>query len=356
MGSKITKYLTSISLTFALFGNLYADDEPQPPADQTTQEVKIKTDRKGDFVANILWQNTYATTSGMNASRISLESLCDTSVYFDLEGGALGLCLNQHNMEEKSGFHMDGSGYYAGISCGSPSLYKIGVKFVSQHTNAKAHLGHDEVATDYLSLGGFWEVHGFKGRLIVVGNYLYTHGFHNLNHTHRQLIGACHASFESQTVGSALSFYFPLKARTNNRLTVIPFFRYQAFASKQNDFKEKGARVRSFVTPDSLVDISVPFGLHNKLAFHGYFPSLWELEVSYKPTLLRQKHLVGSVLVADDGTWISSPTEVCYHAFSINLKNETQVFKHLHINFDYQCDASSSTCSHYILAGGKLVF
>ncbi|WP_375793527.1 autotransporter outer membrane beta-barrel domain-containing protein [Chlamydia sp. 12-01] len=356
MGSKLTKYLTSISLTLALFSNVYADDADQTSTNPTTKEIEIKTDRKGDFVGNIFWQSAYAATSGMNISRVSLESLSDKSFYFDIEGGALGLCLYQQDVEEKAGFHMDGAGYYTGITFGSPSLYKIGFKFATQHTNANANIGHDEVASDYLSLGSYWEIHCFKGKFILAGNYLYTHGFHELNHTHRQLLGACYGSFESQTVGSALSFYFPLKARTNDRLTVIPFLRYQAFVSKQDKFTEEGARVRTFVTPDALVDVSLPFGLHNKLAFHGRCPSIWELEVAYKPTLLRQTPLVGSVLVADDGSWISSPTDVNYHAFSVNLKNETRLFKHLHINFDYQCDISSSTCSHYILGGGKLSF
>ncbi len=356
MGSKITKYLISISLTCALFTALYADDASQTSDNQPTKDIQIKTDHKGDFVSNIFWQSTYATVSGMNAFRVSLESLSDTSFYFDIEGGVLGLCLYQQNIEEKLGFHMDGAGYYTGISFGSPSLYKIGFKCVAQHANAKANVGYNEVATDYLSLGSHWQVHCFRGKLILTGNYLYTQGNHQINHTHRKLLGACYGSFESQTVGSSLACYFPLKARTNNRLTVTPFFCYQACISKQGNFKEKGARIRTFATTEDLVDVSLPLGLHNTLVFHGCCPSLWELEVAYKPTVLRQTPLVGSVLVADNGIWISSPTEVSYHAFSINLKNDIRLLKHLHINCNYQCDISSSTCSHYLLAGGKLSF
>nr|WP_238374153.1 autotransporter outer membrane beta-barrel domain-containing protein [Chlamydia caviae] len=378
MGSKLTKYLTSVSLTLALFGNVYADDATPITTHPTTKEtdtkidtqadIKVetqtekpetKTDRKGDFVANIFWQSAYATTSGMNISRVCLDSLNNNSFYFDIEGGALGLCLYQKNMAEKAGFHMDGAGYYTELSVGSPSFYKLGFKFASQKTNAKANIGHDEVASDYLSFGSYWEVHLFKGKFILAGNGLYSRGLHYLNHTHRKLLGACCASFESQTIGSALSFYFPLKAIKNDRLTVMPFFRLQAVLSRHDPFTEQGARVRTFSgSPkfDEFLDTSLPFGLHSQLAFHGRFPSIWELEVAYKPSTQRQLPVVSSKLVADDGTWVSTPTNVSRRAVSVNLRNETQVLKYLNMHVDYQCDLSSSTRSHYLLAGGKLSF
>ncbi|AZU10432.1 autotransporter outer membrane beta-barrel domain-containing protein [Chlamydia psittaci] len=354
MISTITKYLTSISLTFALFTNLYAEDASQTSEVQESQDTQIKTDQKGDFISNIFWQSTYATLCGMNTSKVSLESLSNRA--FNIEVGALGLCLYQKDIADKQGFHMDGAGYYAGISGESASMYKVGFHCVIQQANANANASHNEVATDYLSLGSHWQINCFRGKLILTGNYLYTQGNHQINHTHSELLGACYGSFESQTMGNTLSCYFPLKARTNHRLTVTPFLRYQAFSSKLNNFKEQGARIRTFVPSKGLLDVSFPFGLHNTLVFQGCCPSLWELEVTYKPTVIRRTPSVSSVLVADKGMWISSPTDVSYHAFSINLKNDIRLLKHLHIKCNYQCDISSSTCSHYLLAGGKLSF
>ncbi|WP_139414782.1 autotransporter outer membrane beta-barrel domain-containing protein [Chlamydia abortus] len=362
MKSTITKYLTSISLTFALCANLYAEDtdhaseiqEIQETQDTQTQTDHIKTDHKGDFVSNIFWQSAYATTCAMHTTKVSLESPSDRA--FNIEGGALGLCLYQKDSAEKRGFHMDGGGYYLGISGESASRCKIDVRCAIQEANANANASHNEVATSYLSVGSHFQINCFQGKLILSGDCFYTEGNHRINHTNRKLLGACHGSFESQTVGSSLSCYFPLRAKTNHRLAVTPFFGYQTVSSRLNSFKEHGARIRTFVSSENLVDISFPFGLHNRLVFQGCCPSLWELEVAYKPNAVRRTPLVGSVLVADKNVWISSPTDVSYHAFSINFKNEIQLLKYLHINCNYHCDVSSSTCSHYLLAGGKLSF
>ncbi|AFS22108.1 autotransporter outer membrane beta-barrel domain-containing protein [Chlamydia psittaci] len=354
MKSTITKYLTSISLTFALCTNLYADDASQTSEIQENQDTQIQIDHKSDSVSNIFWQSTYATMCGMNAGRVSVDSLSDRA--FNIEGGALGLCLYQKDDIEKRGFHMDGTGFYTGISAEAASRYKVGFHFVAQNTHAMANASHNEITTDYLSLGSQWQINCFQGKLILVGNYLYTLGNHQINPTDSQRVEDCCDAFESQTIGNSLSCYFPIKAKTNHRLTVTPFVCYQAFSSRLNKIQEQSTYLQTLLASDVFLDVSLPFGLHNALVFHGCCPSVWELQVAYKPTVFRTVPVVDSIVVADNSSWTSSPIDVSYHAFSINFRNNIQLLKHLHINCNYQCDISSSTCNHYLLAGGKLSF
>ncbi|WP_348663829.1 autotransporter outer membrane beta-barrel domain-containing protein [Chlamydia vaughanii] len=335
--------------------NLHAEETTEKQASET-ENLSTQMDARGQFIANAYWQSIYASRLAQLTARSYSQTLKD-EFYFDIEAGLLGLCLCQKNLEGQNGFHMDSTGLYTGLYIGRPSKYKFGLVVASQLANAKEKQGHNESETQYLSLSSHLEGHGFDGRLIVVNRNTLTVGVTDFNSTQQGLLGACYGSFNGGSAISSLYFYFPIKAKTNDRLTIMPFIGYVMSVAQQNGFEEEGVRPRVYETGDAVLsDLSLPFGIYNKLAFRGCCPSLWEIEVSYKPTIARKDPSIGTLFVADKKYWVSQPTSVCHHNASLHLKNETQLLKFFHINLDYQCDFSSTTRSHYILGGAKLSF
>ncbi|SPN73593.1 Polymorphic membrane protein F,chlamydial polymorphic outer membrane protein repeat,Chlamydia polymorphic membrane protein middle domain [Chlamydia serpentis] len=305
--------------------------------------------RRGEFIANTLWQSVYTTLLGLqsltpqNPRQIGLEA--------SLQG--LGFLMIQHSRQGSRGFRTHATGYAATSSRTTATQNYFSLGFTQMISKTKEQQTQNKTSSHNYIAGLRFDSLLFNERVSTGFALAYSYGNH---HTHCHYTetqkGISEALFHNHTLGGSLTFTFFPDSITQS-FKIYPFISAVAVRCSQPSFQETGYHARKFATKHPLTNVSTPLGL--SLQWQR-FPMLWTTELSYVPTVYRQNPELLTTSLISNGTWTAKATPVSYNAGVLKIKNISQLFSRATLSLGYSAQISSSTLSHDLRAESHIMF
>ncbi|WP_100934650.1 polymorphic outer membrane protein middle domain-containing protein [Candidatus Chlamydia corallus] len=314
-------------------------------ADWTPLGYRPHPERRGEFIANTLWQSAYTALAGLQA----LPSWNEEKVLAaSLQG--IGLLVHQKSREGYKGFRSHTTGYST-TSCG-----KLSLGFAQFFSKTKEQESQNRISSHTYFSGMRLGSTLLKEWVSLSLSFAYTFSSQHTHTIYHDLLkGSSDGSFYNHTLGGTLSCVF-LPQPQGHTLQIYPFITALAIRGDLATFKESGDHAREFSTHHPLTNISLPVGIRASWKTWHQVPMFWLTEISYRPTLYRQDPELHSKLLISGGTWTSHATPVAYNILAIKVRNNIQIFPKVILSLDYFADISSSTLSQYLNAASIIRF
>ncbi|WP_375793528.1 hypothetical protein O1W69_00085 [Chlamydia sp. 12-01] len=308
----------------------------------------VNPQHRADLVANTLWQTAYKATA-------FYPSLMDnTTSSFHLQGEGLGIHTRQKDKNAILGFSSRSLGYSGECLLSSDTHHKFLLTFSQVIGKMKEHISKNKVASHnyliHLSLQMPW----FHEHLITTASLGYCYSDHHMQSFYPQNKKS-ETQFEDHALSARVGCYLYEKLSLLNHY-FTPFIQLSGVRVEQTKINEIGDFPRSFSNQHPLIDIALPIGIQTSWIPKTHLPSFWEIQFAYQPSIYRQNPKILTTLLASNGSWISSGSSVARHSLHAEGRNSVYLFHNIVAFLNYQLDLSSSTTSHYINAGSRVVF
>ncbi|WP_108897130.1 polymorphic outer membrane protein middle domain-containing protein [Chlamydia serpentis] len=320
-------------------------------ADWTPLGYRPHPERRGEHIANTLWQSAYSALAGLQTfSYSNQESILEGS----LQG--IGLFIHQKNNEGYRGFRSHTTGYSATSSIRPSENHKFSLGFAQFFAKTKelesqaSTSSHSYFSAMHLESPVFKDWMRFSLALAYMFSSQHTHyTYHGL------LQGSSHGVFYNHTLAGVVScIFFPQPE--SRSLHVYPFITALGIRGDLATFKEVGDHAREFSMYHPLTNVALPLGVRVSWKTLQRIPMFWLTEISYLPTLYRKNPELHSKLLISGGAWTTRATPTAYNACAIKVKSAIQLFPKVVLSFDYSLGISSSTQSHYLNGTSTIKF
>ncbi|WP_348663823.1 polymorphic outer membrane protein middle domain-containing protein [Chlamydia vaughanii] len=308
---------------------------------------------KTPLVANALWQTFYTTMSGLQS--LPSITLGEQESAFEFSGQGLGITVRQRTKNQIYGFRMESAGYAVGTSSRTLENQKLAFAFSQHFSQVQEKISDNKLSTK--NYFGGMQVHFplFNERILTSGSLAYCYGDHKLKNFYKEDDKASQGSFYSHSFAATINCFLPFLF-IGNEFTLAPFVEAIAFRSTISSFEETGDFIRKFSSLRPLRTLTTPVGIAMQWEQNSNTPTIWKLELAYKPIVHKQYPKILTTLLASNGMWASYGTPITRHSFTTSLNNETLIFNNLKIFMNYHGEISSSTFSNYLKAGSSMHF
>ncbi|WP_080123321.1 polymorphic outer membrane protein middle domain-containing protein [Chlamydia suis] len=301
--------------------------------------------RRGDLVANNLVHSGRNTTT-------CLRSLLPDNSWFALQGSASTLFTKQLKRLDYHGYSSASKGYVLSSLVSGAHGHKFLLAFSQSSDTMKEKITKNTISSRYY-LSALCFEHPMFDRVALIGAAACNYGSHKM----RSFYGTKKSSkgnFHSTTLGGSLRC--ELRDRMPLRsIMLTPFIQALISRTEPASIKETGDLARLFSLEQAHTAVVSPIGIKGSLSSNKWPAIAWELEVAYQPTLYWKRPLLNTLLIKNNGTWVTTNTPLAKHSF-YGRGSHSLKFSYLKLFANYQAEVATSTVSHYINAGGALVF
>jgi Autotransporter beta-domain./Chlamydia polymorphic membrane protein middle domain. len=299
--------------------------------------------RRGDLIADNL------VHSGRNTT-MYLRSLLPDDSHFSLQGSAATLFTKQQKRLDYHGYSSASKGYIVASQVSGAYGHKFSLSFSQTSNTMKEKITNNRISSHYYLSALCFEQPMFD-RIALIGAAAYNYGTHKM----RSFYGDTKSSkgeFHSTTLGGSLRCELRNSARRSIALT--PFIQGLFSRTEPASIQETGDLSRLFSLEQAHTSVVAPIGI--KGMYSQKWPTVsWEMELAYQPTLYWKRPLLNALLIKNNGSWIATNTPIAKHSF-YGRGSHFLKFSCLKLFANYQAEVATSTVSHYINAGGALVF
>lgn len=301
--------------------------------------------RRGDLVANNL------VHSGRNTTTY-LRSLLPDNSWFALQGSASTLFTKQLKRLDYQGYSSASKGYVVSSQVSGAHGHKFLLAFSQSSDTMKEKITKNTISSRYY-LSALCFEHPMFDRVALIGAAACNYGSHKM----RSFYGTKKSSkgnFHSTTLGGSLRC--ELRDRMPLRsIMLTPFIQALISRTEPASIQETGDLARLFSLEQAHTAVVSPIGIKGSLSSNKWPAVAWEVEVAYQPTLYWKRPLLNTLLIKNNGTWVTTNTPLAKHSF-YGRGSHSLKFSYLKLFANYQAEVATSTVSHYINAGGALVF
>lgn len=301
--------------------------------------------RRGDLVANNLVHSGRNTTT-------CLRSLLPDNSWFALQGSASTLFTKQQKRLDYQGYSSASKGYVVSSLVSGARGHKFLLAFSQSSDTMKEKITKNTISSRYY-LSALCFEHPMFDRVALIGAAACNYGSHKM----RSFYGTQKSSkgnFHSTTLGGSLRC--ELRDRMPLRsIMLTPFIQALISRTEPASIQETGDLARLFSLEQAHTAVVSPIGIKGSLSSNKWPAIAWELEVAYQPTLYWKRPLLNTLLIQNNGTWVTTNTPLAKHSF-YGRGSHSLKFSYLKLFANYQAEVATSTVSHYINAGGALVF
>ncbi|WP_080124590.1 polymorphic outer membrane protein middle domain-containing protein [Chlamydia suis] len=301
--------------------------------------------RRGDLVANNLVHSGRNTTT-------CLRSLLPDNSWFALQGSASTLFTKQLKRLDYHGYSSASKGYVLSSQVSGAHGHKFLLAFSQSSDTMKEKITKNTISSRYY-LSALCFEHPMFDRVALIGAAACNYGSHKM----RSFYGTKKSSkgnFHSTTLGGSLRC--ELRDRMPLRsIMLTPFIQALISRTEPASIQETGDLARLFSLEQAHTAVVSPIGIKGSLSSNKWPAIAWELEVAYQPTLYWKRPLLNTMLIKNNGTWVTTNTPLAKHSF-YGRGSHSLKFSYLKLFANYQAEVATSTVSHYINAGGALVF
>lgn len=301
--------------------------------------------RRGDLIANSL------VHSGRNMT-MGLRSLLPDNSWFALQGAATTLFTKQQKRLSYHGYSSASKGYTVSSQASGAHGHKFLLSFSQSSDKMKEKETNNRLSSRYY-LSALCFEHPMFDRIALIGAAACNYGTHNM----RSFYGTKRSSkgkFHSTTLGASLRCELrdsmPLRS-----IMLTPFAQALFSRTKPGAIRESGDLARLFTLEQAHTAIVSPIGIKGAYSSDTWPTLSWEMELAYQPTLYWKRPLLNTLLIQNNGSWVTTNTPLAKHSF-YGRGSHSLKFSHLKLFANYQAEVATSTVSHYINAGGALVF
>ena len=301
--------------------------------------------RRGDLVANNLVHSGRNTTT-------CLRSLLPDNSWFALQGSASTLFTKQLKRLDYHGYSSASKGYVLSSQVSGAHGHKFLLAFSQSSDTMKEKITKNTISSRYY-LSALCFEHPMFDRVALIGAAACNYGSHKM----RSFYGTKKSSkgnFHSTTLGGSLRC--ELRDRMPLRsIMLTPFIQALISRTEPASIQETGDLARLFSLEQAHTAVVSPIGIKGSLSSNKWPAIAWELEVAYQPTLYWKRPLLNTLLIQNNGTWVTTNTPLAKHSV-YGRGSHSLKFSYLKLFANYQAEVATSTVSHYINAGGALVF
>lgn len=301
--------------------------------------------RRGDLVANNLVHSGRNTTT-------CLRSLLPDNSWFALQGSASTLFTKQLKRLDYQGYSSASKGYVVSSQVSGAHGHKFLLAFSQSSDTMKEKITKNTISSRYY-LSALCFEHPMFDRVALIGAAACNYGSHKM----RSFYGTKKSSkgnFHSTTLGGSLRC--ELRDRMPLRsIMLTPFIQALISRTEPASIQETGDLARLFSLEQAHTAVVSPIGIKGSLSSNKWPAIAWEVEVAYQPTLYWKRPLLNTMLIKNNGTWVTTNTPFAKHSF-YGRGSHSLKFSYLKLFANYQAEVATSTVSHYINAGGALVF
>lgn len=301
--------------------------------------------RRGDLVANNLVHSGRNTTT-------CLRSLLPDNSWFALQGSASTLFTKQLKRLDYHRYSSASKGYVLSSQVSGAHGHKFLLAFSQSSDTMKEKITKNTISSRYY-LSALCFEHPMFDRVALIGAAACNYGSHKM----RSFYGTKKSSkgnFHSTTLGGSLRC--ELRDRMPLRsIMLTPFIQALISRTEPASIQETGDLARLFSLEQAHTAVVSPIGIKGSLSSNKWPAIAWELEVAYQPTLYWKRPLLNTMLIKNNGTWVTTNTPLAKHSF-YGRGSHSLKFSYLKLFANYQAEVATSTVSHYINAGGALVF
>ena len=301
--------------------------------------------RRGDLVANNLVHSGRNTTT-------CLRSLLPDNSWFALQGSASTLFTKQLKRLDYHGYSSASKGYVVSSQVSGARGHKFLLAFSQSSDTMKEKITKNTISSRYY-LSALCFEHPMFDRVALIGAAACNYGSHKM----RSFYGTKKSSkgnFHSTTLGGSLRC--ELRDRMPLRsIMLTPFIQALISRTEPASIQETGDLARLFSLEQAHTAVVSPIGIKGSLSSNKWPAIAWEVEVAYQPTLYWKRPLLNTLLIKNNGTWVTTNTPLAKHSF-YGRGSHSLKFSYLKLFANYQAEVATSTVSHYINAGGALVF
>ncbi len=190
-------------------------------------------------------------------------------------------------------------------------------------------------------------------RIALIGAAAYNYGTHktyNFYGTKKFSKGNFHSTTLGGSLRCELRDSMPFQS-----IMLTPFIQALISRTEPASIQEQGDLARLFSLKQPHTAVVSPIGIKGVYSSNKWPTVSCEMEVAYQPTLYWKRPILNTVLIKNNGSWETTNTPLAKHSFygrgSSSLK-----FSYLKLFANYQAQVATSTVSHYMNAGGALVF
>ncbi|SYX08762.1 Polymorphic membrane protein F,chlamydial polymorphic outer membrane protein repeat,Autotransporter beta-domain [Chlamydia poikilotherma] len=308
----------------------------------------VNPQHRGDLVANTLRQTAYKATA-------FYPSLIDNATpSFYLQGQGLGMHTHQKDKNAILGFSSRSLGYSGKCLLSSKTNHKFLLTFSQVIGKMKEHTSTNKISSHNYLVNLSLQIPWFNEHLITTASLGYCYGDHHMQSFYTQNKKS-ETQFEDHALSARISCYLYEKLSLLNHY-FTPYIQLSGVRAEQTKINETGDFPRKFSNEHPLIDVTLPIGIQTSWAPKTHLPSFWEIQLAYQPSIYRQNPKILTTLLASNGSWISSGSSVTPHSLHAEVRNSIYLFHNIVAFLNYQLDLSSSTTSHYINAGSRVVF
>ncbi|MEF9496536.1 polymorphic outer membrane protein middle domain-containing protein [Chlamydia sp. 04-14] len=308
----------------------------------------VNPQHRADLVANTLWQTAYSATA-FYPSLIN-----ESSPSFYLQGQGLGTHRYQKDKDTILGFSSRSLGYSGECLLSSETNCRFLLTFSQISGKMKEHISKNKIDSHSYLLGLSLQMPWFNEHLITTASLSYCYGDHHMQSFYTQNKQS-KTEFRDHALSARIGCYLHEKlAFLNHYFT--PFIQLRGVRVEQTKINETGDFPRKFSNQHPLIDIALPIGIQTFWLSDTYLANLWEFQLAYQPSIYRQKPKVLTTLLASNGSWTTSGSPVARHNLHVEGRNSIHLLHNIIAFLNYQLDLSSSTTSHYVNAGSRVVF
>ncbi|AAC68468.1 polymorphic outer membrane protein middle domain-containing protein [Chlamydia trachomatis] len=301
--------------------------------------------RRGDLIANSL------VHSGRNMT-MGLRSLLPDNSWFALQGAATTLFTKQQKRLSYHGYSSASKGYTVSSQASGAHGHKFLLSFSQSSDKMKEKETNNRLSSRYY-LSALCFEHPMFDRIALIGAAACNYGTHNM----RSFYGTKKSSkgkFHSTTLGASLRCELrdsmPLRS-----IMLTPFAQALFSRTEPASIRESGDLARLFTLEQAHTAVVSPIGIKGAYSSDTWPTLSWEMELAYQPTLYWKRPLLNTLLIQNNGSWVTTNTPLAKHSF-YGRGSHSLKFSHLKLFANYQAEVATSTVSHYINAGGALVF
>ncbi|MBQ8498480.1 polymorphic outer membrane protein middle domain-containing protein [Chlamydia sp.] len=301
--------------------------------------------RRGDLIANSL------VHSGRNTT-IELRSLLPDDAWFVLQGTAATLFTKQQKRLDYHGYSSTSKGYVASSQLSGTRGHKFLLAFSQSSDTMKEHITNNTIASHYY-LSALCFEHPVFDRMALIAAAACNYGTHEI-HSFYGDTKSSKGKFHSTTLGGFLRCELR-DSMSFQSITLTPFAQTLISRTESASIQERGDLSRLFTLEQAHTNVISPIGIKGAYSSNTWPELSWEIELAYQPTLYWKRPLLNAILIKNNGSWMATNTPLAKHSF-YGRGSHALKFPYLKLFANYQAEVSTSTVSHYINAGGALVF
>ncbi|AAF39131.1 autotransporter domain-containing protein [Chlamydia muridarum str. Nigg] len=301
--------------------------------------------RRGDLIANNL------VSSGRNTT-LYLRSLLPDDSWFALQGSAATLFTKQQKRLDYHGYSSASKGYAISSQASGAHGHKFLFSFSQSSDTMKEKRTNNKISSRYYLSALCFEQPMFD-RIALIGAAAYNYGTHktyNFYGTKKFSKGNFHSTTLGGSLRCELRDSMPFQS-----IMLTPFIQALISRTEPASIQEQGDLARLFSLKQPHTAVVSPIGIKGVYSSNKWPTVSCEMEVAYQPTLYWKRPILNTVLIKNNGSWETTNTPLAKHSFygrgSSSLK-----FSYLKLFANYQAQVATSTVSHYMNAGGALVF